>query len=241
MSLDTKAEVKVGEFSRGGTSHVPTKALDHDFGAEQKVVPFGLFLPECDELHLSMVTSKVTADCMVDALEQLWSSQRSRFGSIDTLVLLMDNGPENNSRRSQFMNRLVQFSDTWQIKLRLAYYPPYHSKYNPVERCWGVLEKHWNGALLDSVEKVIGFARTMRWRGENPMVHLVSQIYEKGIKLTKEAMREVERRLERREGGIGKWFVDIIPLPKLLLSIAQHLQPSVATFMLPRLAFYRLN
>ncbi|WP_419606378.1 ISAzo13-like element transposase-related protein [Thiolapillus sp.] len=39
------------------------------------------------------------------------------------------------------------------MRIRLAYYPPYHSKYNPVERLWGVLENHWRGELLDSVEK----------------------------------------------------------------------------------------
>jgi transposase len=37
-----------------------------------------------------------------------------------------------------------------------AYYPPYHGKYNAIERCWGILELHWNGALLDSLDAVLG-------------------------------------------------------------------------------------
>ena len=43
------------------------------------------------------------------------------------------------------------------------YYPPYHSKYNPIERCWGVLEVYWNGELLDSEEAVLGFAANMTY------------------------------------------------------------------------------
>ncbi len=86
---------------------------------------------------------------MVDRLEELWKT----FAPEDrphTLVINADNGPENSSRRTQWMKRLTEFSDTHQIRIRLAYYPPYHSKYNPVERLWGVLENHWRGELLDS-------------------------------------------------------------------------------------------
>ena len=48
-------------------------------------------------------------------------------------------GSENNSRRTQFIKRMIEFADKHSIQVRLAYYPPYHSKYNPIERCWGAL------------------------------------------------------------------------------------------------------
>jgi transposase len=69
----------------------------------------------------------------------------------------------------------------------LIYYPPYHSKYNPIERVWGVLENHWKGQLLDSVEKVIGLAKSMKYNGNKSVVKLISGTYEKGIKLTQKA------------------------------------------------------
>ncbi len=53
------------------------------------------------------------------------------------------------------MQRLLEFVEQYQITVRLAYYPPYHSKYNPIERRWGILEQHWNGSLLDSVDAVM--------------------------------------------------------------------------------------
>ncbi len=210
--MDSKATVKVGPFSRGGTSRVPVQAADHDFQPAATVTPVGLFLPEYDELFLYGVTSRVTSDCLVDRLAEWWASVRGRFAHITTLVLNLDNGPENHSRRTQFMARLVDFVAVTGLTVRLAYYPPYHSKYNPIERCWGILEHHWNGALLDSLDAVLGFAGTMRWKGKAPVVRLVTTTYQTGVALTKEAMAEVERHLARL-AGLEKWFLDIVPPP----------------------------
>ena len=210
ISLDAKATVKVGPFSRGGKSRAAVKAADHDFEALAKVTPVGIFLPASDELFLYGVTSKVTSDCLVDRLEAWWESVRERFSFITTLVLNLDNGPECHSRRTQFLLRLVQFAHKTGLRLRLAYYPPYHSKYNAIERCWGILEMHWNGALLDRVETVIAFASTMTWKGGHPLVELMTTRYRTGIKLTKEAMAALETQVERLR-DLEKWFVDIVP------------------------------
>lgn len=59
------------------------------------------------------------------------------------------------------MKRLVEFSQTNQVGIQLAYYPPYHSKYNPIERVWATLELHWNGSLCEDVETAVQFAKTM--------------------------------------------------------------------------------
>src|SRR5262249_57659688 len=84
------------------------------------------------------------------------------------VVLDVDKGPENSGQRSQFLYRLVCFAQKYQLRLRLAYYPPYHSKYNPIERCWGVLECYWRGELLDSEAAVLGYAAAMTYRGKHP-------------------------------------------------------------------------
>jgi transposase len=208
ISVDAKATVKVGPFARGGKSRIPTRAADHAFQPEATVTPVGIFLPASDELFLYGVTSKVTSDCLVDRLVDWWEMVKERFSSIKTLVINLDNGPENHSRRTQFMQRLLEFVQCYHITIRLAYYPPYHSKYNPIERCWGVLEQHWNGSLLDSVDAVIQYARTMTWKGKHPVVKLVTTTYQTGVKLTKEAMDVVETQLQRLP-SLEKWFVDI--------------------------------
>jgi len=110
------------------------------------------------------------------------------------------------------MQRMVEFVQQYQVTLRLAYYPPYHSKYNPIERCWGILENHWNGSLLDSIDTVLQLTATMPWKGAHPIVALVTATYQTGVTLTKEAMEAVEAKIERLP-HLGKWFVDIVPAP----------------------------
>lgn len=208
--MDAKATVKVGPFARGGKSRVLTIAADHDLPPEAPVTPVGIFLPALDELFLYGITSKVTSDWLGDCLERGWEVVHGRCAPITPLVLNLDNGPENQSRRTQCMRRIVHLAHRTGLTGRLAYSPPYHRKYNPIERCWGILENHWKGALLDSIEAGIRFATTMPWKGKEPVVELVTTTYQTGVRLTKEAMRLVEAQL-RRLPGLAKWFVDIVP------------------------------
>jgi hypothetical protein len=201
--------VTIGPFSRGGTNRTGQAACDHDFTTHKHMTPFGIFLPRFAELFLYMVCSRVTSDCVVDILLQWWKSVRDRFPHIQYLVINLDNGPENNSHRTQFMARMVQFAQETGLCITLAYYPPYHSKYNPIERCWGVLEKHWNGDILDTDATVMQFAKTMTWKGKHPTcVERISTVYETGVKLTKSAMQQIETQIERLS-ALKRWFVTI--------------------------------
>ena len=212
LSGDAKAVVKIGDFSRRGKSRIAMKAADHDFKPGEKVTPYGILLPDHDRVYIYFTTSRVTSDFIADCFEDCWRQIKSEFSEVQTLMIHQDNGPENHSRRTQFMARMVQWSDKSQLSIRLAYYPPYHSKYNPIERVWGVLEQHWNGSLLNQLDVVIGFAKTMKWKGTTPLVSIVTQVYETGKKLTQKAMDLLEQRFER-ESGVAKWFVTIHPLP----------------------------
>ncbi len=215
ISLDAKARVKLGEFDRGGKTRVKTFANEHDF-AEDTLVPFGILLPVLAELFLFFSASRLTSDFILDCLEQWWESVRERFAHIRTLVINQDNGPENHSRRTQFLKRIVEFAQKDHLNIRLAYYPPYYSKYNPIERTWAVLENHWNGSLLDKVETVLNFAQTMTWKGKHPTVTLIEQTYEKGVRLKPKEMEQFEAQVQRLSNqgqekmpDLGKWFVDI--------------------------------
>jgi len=176
-----------------------------------KPQPFGIFLPQYDELYLYFTPSRVTSDFIVDCLCDFWSTVREQFPQVRTLLINQDNGRENHSRRTQFMNRMTEFVDEFQVTVHLAYYPPYHSKYNPIERVWGVLENHWNGSLLDTAETALNFARTVTWNGHHPVVKLVEKTYPTGVRLTPAEMEELEKRFERLP-GLEKWFVRIEPV-----------------------------
>jgi hypothetical protein len=210
LSLDAKASVKIGLFARGGRAWSRVEAADHDFKADAKLTPFGILLPRYGELSLYFARSALTSDFIVDVIAMWWQGVRGRFPKVGTLLINQDNGPENSSRRTQYVKRLLAFAKEYGVQVRLACYPPYHSKYNPIERCWGALEQHWDGAILDSIPAALRFARTMTWKGKHPFVELLSKSYRKGVRLTKAEMAELEKHIDRLP-GLDKWFVTFSP------------------------------
>jgi Rhodopirellula transposase DDE domain len=210
VSIDAKAVVKIGEFDRGGKSRVYRKANDHDFHVIGKTTPVGFLIPNSSDLSLYMVSSSVTSDCIVDLLQQWWDEKKQILPLVDQLVINLDNGPEQQSHRTQFMKRIQDFCNQNRIKIQLAYYPPYHSKYNPIERTFGILEQHWNGELLDSLDAVYGYARSMTWKGIHPIVKIIEEQYKKGITVGKKVMDALNAGFERLK-GLDKWFVIVRP------------------------------
>jgi hypothetical protein len=171
--MDCKATVAIGDYSRGGKTRGDNQAAGHDMGGQEKHTPFGLVDEDGGQLHLVFGSSAKTGDFIVDSLEAWWeglpAGEREGFS---LLQIKADNGPENNGRRTQFLKRMVAFADRIGKPVQLLYYPPYHGKYNPVERCWGILEKHWNGAKLADVDTMLGWAGSMTWKGIHPIVKL---------------------------------------------------------------------
>ena len=152
-----------------------------------------------------------TSDCIVDVLEAQWEAlDEPEQAATRLLQIKMDNGPESRGRRTQFFHRMVQLADDIGKPIQLLYYPPYHSTYNPIERCWGILEVHWNGTKLIDVETMLEWAQSMTWKGIHPVVELSRKVYHKGIALGKTAMQAVENRLERHP-KLPKWDILINP------------------------------
>lgn len=209
--MDCKATVKLGEYARGGKTRGNHQASDHDMGCTEKYIPCGIVDEDSGALCIHFGSSYKTSDFMVDTVQQWWESltpvQQQRTQQIQ---LKMDNGPESSGVRTQFLNRMVKFVDTIGKPIHLLYYPPYHSKYNPIERCWGILEQHWNGTLLKDVATMLAWAQSMTWKGLHPLVQLNQQVYQKGISLSKLAMESVESRLERNP-LLLKWDILIRP------------------------------
>ncbi|MBW4430141.1 MAG: hypothetical protein KME50_38875 [Nostoc desertorum CM1-VF14] len=80
-----------------------------------------------------------------------------------------------------------------------------------MERCWGILEQHWNGTKLVDVEVMLSWASSMTWKELHPILTLSNIVYQKGISLTKKAVKQVESRLQRNP-LLPKWDILIQPL-----------------------------
>ena len=217
ISIDTKATVHVGDYSRGGRSRgvKAVKALDHDMCMKEKLVPGGILEPVGGKSFLFFGTNHKTSDFMADGLLLWWQHRKLELPRIKQIIINLDNGPECNGRRSQFLLRMTEFADLTGLCVRLVYYPPYHSKYNAIERYWAGLEKSWNGYLLSTVGTVINRAGNFSWKCMRTMACLLDATYEKGVKLRGNEKRNLEHRL-LRSTVLNWWDITIHPKTVLL-------------------------
>src|SRR5262249_28931822 len=139
-----------GKTRTDGAGEV-TKGWDHDPPAKVKLVPYGILMVATGGLML-VFGSHDTSDAWLDRLRMGWLQVGPGLGSSKRLVICLDKGPKNWGRRTQFLKRMVQFADWSGLEIRVVYDPPYHSKYNRIERCWSSLEKKWNGVLLNRLK-----------------------------------------------------------------------------------------
>jgi hypothetical protein len=152
-----------------------------------------------------------TSDLGVDGLERWWGRVKGRLRHARRLVIYPDDGPNNSGSRTRFLKRVAGFADATGLQARRVYDPPYHRKYNPVERCGSSPERKWRGGLLTSRGVIPGYARRMTWCGVAPAVDEVVGGYPAGVRLTKAEMKPIEARLERSK-ALPKY--DITTRPK---------------------------
>jgi hypothetical protein len=213
LSIDWKATVKIGEYARGDLTRGDHHASDHDLGCKEKYVPCGIVDAESAELYMTFGSSSKTSDFIVDTIAAKWNTMDAQEQAATSLLQIkMDNGPESSGRRIQFLHRMGQRADDRNTPIQLLYYPPYHSKYHPIERCWGILELQWNGTKLIDAETMLVWAKQMTWKGLHPVGELSRNVYQKGISLGKAAMQAVEARLQRHP-ALPKYDIGINPAP----------------------------
>lgn len=212
ISIDTKAKVKIGHLSRGGKARTikANQANDHDDHWESKLVPFGILDVAASQLAIYFGQSAETTDFIMDCLEAWWDEYQDYYPGIDTLAIDLDGGPAVRSNRTQFIKRMVEFAQSTHLKIHLIYYPPYHSKYNPIERCWAALEQYWNGTVLTSVDDALRWAANMRWNDFPPMVHLVDGRYPKKITVPNDELEPYKQHWQRSD-ELPKWDITIQP------------------------------
>lgn len=186
------------------------QGLDHDPPAKQKLVPFGVLVLATGMLTL-VFGNRECSDFWGDALTVWWRSSRARFRGIRRLVIYLDNGPKNSGVTRKFLRRMVEFSNWSGLELRLVYYPPYHSKYNPIERCWSSLQRKWNGVLLTCWKVVRARALRMTWKGRHPDVHRLEDAYADERHVSNTEMQMINDSL-RRSRTLPKYDIVIKPV-----------------------------
>ena len=146
-------------------------------------------------------TSKPTSLDLVDCIEEFYVEQYLN-SDINKLMIFLDNGPDNSGVRTIFLSGLINIAKKYNIKIELIYYPPYHSKYNPIERLWARLEMIWNGFLLETVDICLNFMKNLTWKGVKSVTKLKEVKYEKGLTINKKKMKNLEDKYITRTEGI---------------------------------------
>lgn len=207
ISIDAKDKVLLGPFSRRGKNRIQIEAVDHEL-TNDCLIPFGILDLKTNIPYFFNFTSKPTSLDLVDCIEEFWKEQYSN-SKVKKLAILLDNGPDNSGVRTIFLKGLIEMSKKYNIEIELIYYPPYHSKYNPVERLWARLENIWNGYLLETKEICLSFMKNLTWKNVKSVTKLMKVKYGKGLTVKKQEMRELEKKYITRTEGIKKWSVII--------------------------------
>ena len=212
ISIDDKVAKYIGLLSGHGVSWLEKHALDHDTTPNCIVKPFGIMDLKTKETFVHCTTSNSTADFKVDCIEEYLQYKLKENPNISKLLVFLDNGPENSSRRKLWKYRMINLAIKYNIQIELVYYPPYHSKYNKIEHYWGVLQKHWGRLIIDSLDKLIGAINSCKWAGMNSKGFLKEKIYEKGRKIDENELKELEmKHISYPDKNIKQWSLIISP------------------------------
>lgn len=210
ISIDDKNRKKIGNVSDNGYSWFKKEALDHDTNFNCSVVPFGILDLKTNETFIYCSKGSSTANFKVDCIDD-YLMRKKETSNVKRLIIFLDNGPENSSRRTLWIKCLVDLAKKYDISIELVYYPPYHSKYNAIERYWARLQLSWNGLIIDTVDKLIEAINKVTWKGIKSVATLITKEYKKGISINKEDIKTLERKHVYREENIEKWSLIITP------------------------------
>lgn len=209
ISIDDKSAKKIGNISDNGTTRLPLSALDHDTNIECTIKPFGILDLKTNETFITCTKGSSTAEFKVECIEQ-FIIQRLKRNPLKKLLIFLDNGPENSGVRKLWLLKLVKLSIKYNIVIDLVYYPPYHSKYNKIERYWARLQMNWNKIITNTIEKVIESINKTVWISVKSVGILSTKNYIKGIEVSNSEIELINSHIIR-EKGLEKWSIVITP------------------------------
>jgi len=190
ISFDTKKKENLGNFYRAGYLYTQkeVRAYDHDFNefAEGIIIPHGIYDLQRNIGYLHIGTSKDTSQFACDCLRSWWLEHgRAFYSNAPTLLALCDGGGSNGSRYYIFKEDLQKLADELGIEIRIAHYPPYCSKYNPIEhRLFPHVTRACQGVLFTSVNLVKQLIeKTSTSKGLKVFVKIIDTLYHTGRKV----------------------------------------------------------
>lgn len=174
----------IGKFFRNGKLYTQERihVSDHDFrsAADGMAVPHGLYDVTRNIGYLTLGTSHDTAEFACACIRRWWLTYgRVDYPDAQEILLLCDCGGSNNARHYLFKQELQTLADELGIAIRIAHYPPYTSKYNPIEhRLFPHVTRACQGVVFKTIEIVQAFmAKTSTTRGLTVFTSILDQVF----------------------------------------------------------------
>jgi len=196
LSIDTKKKERLGLLTRGqailSNQNVPLFDHDYDYLSEGKVVPQAIYDIEQNKGYITIGTNYETADLIADNLIWWWETfGLNLYPDATQMLILCDSGGANSYRHHAFKKALLRAARTINKIIVVAHYPPYCSKYNPIERrLFCHVERTLDGSILSSYEQVKTlFQRTKTQNVNQPLsveVRIEDKQYQIGLKTKKQ-------------------------------------------------------
>jgi len=192
ISMDAKKKELLGNFYRDGRLYArqAIEVFDHDFpgAADGAVFPHGLYDVGLNRGHINLGTSHETSEFACDSIERWWCAEgRKRYPHATRLLLLCDGGGSNSARRYVFKEALQGLAARLGLEIRVAHYPPYCSKYNPIEhRLFPHVTRACQGVVFHTIQIVKTLMeKTTTRTGLQVTVDILDKVYETGRQCAK--------------------------------------------------------
>jgi hypothetical protein len=220
LSIDLKSRERLGDFFRGGTlwTRETIRVFDHDLAefAQGVVLPHGIYDLKLNRGYIHLGTSHETSEFACDNLRDWWERfGRAAYPAAKSLLLLCDGGGSNpadndNGQAHLFRADLQRLVNDLGLGVRVAHYPPYASKYNPIEhRLFCHLSRVCRGVIFHTIDVVAELMSKATTRtGLTVEVAIVDRVYELGRKVSRAAEEAVNL---VRDTILPRWNYRISP------------------------------
>lgn len=216
ISMDVKKKEAIGNFYRDGVLYTTDTitVLDHDFlsYSDGTIIPHGIYDIQRKEGYITIGTSKDTSEFACESLKDWWENTgKHQYPNATSILILADGGGSNSSRHYIFKQDLQNLANEIGVEIRMAHYPPYTSRYNPIEhRLFCHVTRACQGVVFKSHEIVKELMeKTTTTTGLRVIVNIKKKIYETGRQVSKSFKENMPIVFDNY---LGKWNYRAIPL-----------------------------
>lgn len=215
ISFDTKKKEALGNYYRPGYLYTLQElhTYDHDFNSfsDGVVIPHGIY-DVCENIgYINLGVSKDTSEFVCDSIRNWWYYHGIyRYSDAESILALCDGGGSNNARHYIFKEDLQKLVNDIGIEIRIAHYPPYNSKYNPIEhRLFPHVTRACEGVIFKSVQLVKELMeKTKTSKGLTVTVDIIDKVYKTGRKAADDFKDNMSIKFDQ---FLPKWNYTAVP------------------------------